>query len=71
MTEKIELSAEGMNKFKQAAMEFKDTLVSYFRDHNVEIKDWKFAVESSEDSYIIDVSVKMKLKPAKPKSRTK
>jgi hypothetical protein len=65
LPEKIELSAEGMNKFKQAAQDYKDTLASYFKDLNVEIKDWKFAVENSEESYIIDASVKLQLKPKK------
>lgn len=46
MPENIELSSEGMGKIKQAANEFKNTLVAYFKDNNVEVKDWKFAVET-------------------------
>ncbi len=36
---------------------------NYFKDHEVELKDWKFAVENSETNYIIDASVKILVKP--------
>lgn len=65
MTESIEISSESMGKIKQAANQFKDTLVEYFKENNVEIKDWKFAVENSEASYIIDAAVKIKISPKK------
>ena len=66
MPEKIELSTENMEKIKQAFNGFKNTLATYF--DNVEIKDWKFAVENSESSYIIDASVKIQIKA---KNKTK
>ncbi|MGD6851900.1 MAG: hypothetical protein ACQCN6_07575 [Candidatus Bathyarchaeia archaeon] len=55
-----------MTKIKQAASEFKDTVVNYFKDNNVEVKDWKFSVEHSEANYIVDASVKIVIKPKKP-----
>lgn len=66
MPEHVEISSDSMTKFKQAANQFKDTLVEYFKENNVEIKDWKFAVENSESNYIIDASVKIKISPKKP-----
>jgi hypothetical protein len=68
MPEKTDISNEAMGKIKQAVNEFKNSLASYFKDNNVEVKDWKFAVENSESSYIIDASVKIQIKP---KSKTK
>ncbi len=68
MPENIEISSEGIGKIKQAINEFKNTLATYFKDNNVEVKDWKFAVENSESSYVIDASVKMLIKP---KDKTK
>jgi hypothetical protein len=68
MPENIEFSSEGMGKIKQAANEFKNTLIAYFKDNNVEVKDWKFAVENSEANYVIDASVKIVIKP---KNKTK
>lgn len=68
MPENIELSAESMGKIKQAVSDFRNTLETYFKENSVEVKDWKFAVESSESSYIIDASVKIQIKP---KNKTK
>jgi len=65
MSEKVELSIESMSKVKQAAEEFKNTLVKYFKENIVEVKDWKFGIESAEDSHIIDATVKIKITPKK------
>ncbi len=66
MAEKIEFTTEVMNKIKQSAMTFRDSIVTYFKENNVEIKDWKFTVEASENNYVVDASVKVLIKP-KPK----
>ncbi len=63
MSEKIEFTTEVMNKIKQSAMTFRDSIVNYFKENNVEIKDWKFTVESSENNYVVDASVKVIIKP--------
>jgi len=63
MTEKVELTTERMSKIREAAMHFRDQVTSYFKEHEVEIKDWKFAVENSESNFIIDASVKVLVKP--------
>jgi hypothetical protein len=59
----LEVSSEALGKIKQAASEFKDTLMKYFKENNVEIKDWKFAVENNEAGYVVDASVKIKISP--------
>ena len=69
MTQKIEFTTELMNKIKQASMNFRDSIVTYFKENNVEIKDWKFAVESSESNYLVDVSVKVLIKPKTKESK--
>lgn len=66
MSENTALSAENVEKIKQAANEFKTTVLNYFKDRNVEVKEWKFAMENSEEAYIIDVAAKIVIKP-KPK----
>lgn len=63
MPETIEASQDVMVKIKQAINEFKTTLGTYFENNNIEVKDWKFAVQNSESSYIIDASVKIQIKP--------
>ena len=67
MAEKVELTTERMGKIREAAMHFRDSVGSFFKEHEVEIKDWKFAVENSEKDYVIDASVKILVK-AKRKS---
>lgn len=59
----MELTTERMNKIRDAAMQFKDSVTSFFKEHDVEVKDWKFAVENSEANYIVDASVKLLVKP--------
>ncbi|XHH09110.1 MAG: hypothetical protein ACFCUE_00380 [Candidatus Bathyarchaeia archaeon] len=65
MAEHIEVSSDSIGKIKQAANQFKETLIEYFKENNVEIKDWKVGVENSEGSYVIDASVKIKISPKK------
>ena len=67
MTEKVELTTERMGRIREAAMHFRDSVGSFFKDHEVQVKDWKFAVENSESDYIVDASVKIIVK-AKRKS---
>jgi len=69
VTQKIEFTTELMNKIKQASMNFRDSIVTYFKENNVEIKDWKFAVENSESNYLVDVSVKVLIKPKTKESK--
>jgi len=68
LTEKIEFSSERMEKIKRAAMDFKESVVGFFKDYSAEMKDWRFAVESGEQGTIVDVSVKVLIKP---KGKTK
>ncbi len=61
----IEFTTESMNKIKDAAMQFKNSVSTFFKEHDVEIKDWKFGVESTNGNQIIDVGVKILVKPKK------
>jgi len=63
LPENVDLTAERMGKIREAAMQFKNSITSFFKEHDVEVKDWKFAVENSETNYIIDASVKVLVKP--------
>lgn len=63
MSGKIEFSSERMEKIKQAATDFKDSVVGFFKEYSAEMKDWRFAVESGEQGTVVDVSVKVLIKP--------
>lgn len=68
MTEKTEvLSTDILDKVKQGFNQFKSTLDGYVKDNNIEIKDWKFAVQSSESVYTIDAAFKIQIKPKEKK----
>jgi len=58
MTERLQKIGETVNQYKEA-------LVSVFKDMDVEVKDWNFAVGKVEKQYNVDVSVKLTLKPKK------
>jgi len=47
------------------ANQAKETIVAAFKDMNVEVKDWNFAVSKVEKQYNVEVSVKLSIKPKK------
>ena len=58
MTERLQKIGETVNQYKEA-------LVSAFKDMDVEVKDWNFTVGKVEKQYNVEVSVKLTLKPKK------
>ncbi len=62
----VEFSTEKMEQIKQAALDFKNQIASFFKDHSAEMKDWRFAIEGVEDGYLINASVQVLVKQ-KPK----
>jgi hypothetical protein len=56
MTERLEKIGETVNQYK-------DTLVAAFKDMDVEVKDWNFAVGKVEKQYNVEVTVKLSIKP--------
>ncbi len=57
---------ERLQKIGETVNQYKDSLISAFKDMDVEVKDWNFAVGKVEKQYNVDVSVKLILKPKKP-----
>ena len=64
MSEKQNIT-EGLQKLGDMANQAKDTIVAAFKDMNVEVKDWTFAVSKVEKQYNVEVSVKLSIKPKK------
>ena len=56
---------ERLQKIGQTINEYKNSLTSHFKDMDVEIKDWNFAVGKQEKGYIVEVNVKLAIKPKK------
>jgi hypothetical protein len=58
MTERLQKLGETINQYK-------DTVVSHFKDMEVDVKDWNFAVGKTEEEYTVEVKVKLGIKPKK------
>ena len=54
-----------LQKIGQTVNEYRDVLMSLFKDMDVDIKTWNFAVGKLEKEYTVDVNVKLGLKPKK------
>ncbi len=56
---------ERLQKIGETVSQYKDTLVATFKDMEVEVKDWNFAVGKVEKAYNVEVTVKLTIKPKK------
>jgi hypothetical protein len=52
-------------KLGETITQYKDTVVSHFKDMEVDVKDWNFAVGKTEEEYTVEVKVKLGIKPKK------
>ena len=65
MSEKQINMTERLQKIGETVNQYKESLISAFKDMDVEVKDWNFAVGKVENQYNIDVAVKLTLKTKK------
>ena len=65
MPEKSVDMTERLQKIGQTVNEYKETLMNHFKDMDVEVKDWHFAVGKLEKEYTVEVNVKLCIKPKK------
>lgn len=56
---------ERLQKIGQTAQEYKDAIVNQFKDMEVDVKDWHFSVGKAEKEYLVEVNVKLAIKPKK------
>ncbi len=56
---------EQMQKIGATISEYKDKLVTTFKDVDVTVKDWQFSVGKTDKEYNIEVVVKLNIKPKK------
>jgi hypothetical protein len=60
----VDLTAR-LQKIGETVASYRDSLVSHFKDMDVEVKDWNFSVGKVEKEYNVDVTVKLVIKPKK------
>ncbi len=56
---------EKLQKIGQTAQDYKDAIVSQFKDMEVEVKDWNFSVGKMEKEYTVEVKLKLGIRPKK------
>jgi hypothetical protein len=56
---------ERLLKIGQTVSEYKDSLMNHFKDMDVEVKNWNFAVGNLDKEYTVEVNVKLCIKPKK------
>lgn len=61
----VDMTMERMEQIRKSVAEFKDSVVSRVKDMHVDVKDWRFGMESHEEGIVVDVSVKLLIKPKK------
>lgn len=54
---------EKLQKIGQTAQEYKEAIVSQFKDMDVEVKDWNFAVGKAEKEYTVEINLKLGIRP--------
>jgi hypothetical protein len=45
--------------------EYKDAVVTQFKNMEVDVKNWNFAVGKTEEEYTVEVNLKLVIKPKK------
>ena len=56
---------EKLQKIGQTAQEYKDAIVNQFKDMEVEVKDWNFAVGKMDKEYNVDITLKLVIRQKK------
>ena len=57
---------EKLQKMGETANEYKEAIMSQFKDMEVEVKDWNFSVGKMEKEYIVEVKLKLGIRPKNP-----
>ena len=56
---------ERLQEIGKKISEYKDLVVNEFKDMEVDLRNWNFAVGKTEAEYTLEVNLKLALKPKK------
>ena len=65
MTDKVVDVTGRIQKLGDTVSEYRDLVISRFKNMDVDVKNWNFNVEQMEREYTIEVNVKLCIKPKK------
>ena len=63
MSEKHIDVTERLQQIGKTVNEYRESLMSHFKDMDVDVKEWNFTVGKLEKEYIVEVNVKLSIKP--------
>ena len=63
MSEKHIDVTERLQQIGKTVNEYRESLLSHFKDMDVDVKEWNFTVGKLEKEYIVEVNVKLSVKP--------
>ena len=52
-----------LQKIGQTVQDYRDVIVSQFKDMEVEVKNWNFAVGKMDKEYTVEVDFKLGIRP--------
>ncbi|HLN44271.1 MAG TPA: hypothetical protein VK209_01045 [Candidatus Sulfotelmatobacter sp.] len=52
-----------LQKISDTVSDYKETLTEAFKDMDVKVKDWNFAVTKTEERYDVEMTFKLHVKP--------
>ena len=67
MTEEKVNVTEKLQDMGMKLSEFKDAVVTQFKDMEVEVKTWNFAVGKTTEEYTVSVNLNLAIRPKKEK----
>jgi hypothetical protein len=56
---------EKLAKIGETAQDYKDAIIEQFKDMEVEVKDWNFAVGKMDKEYTVDINLKLGIRSKK------
>jgi len=56
---------EKLQKIGETAQNYRDAIVNQFKDMEVEVKDWNFAVGKMDKEYTVEVNIKLGIRSKK------
>ncbi len=65
MSEKTVDITQRLQKIGETVTEYKDAIVARFKDMEVDVKEWNFAVGKAEKEYTVEVNLKLGIKSKK------
>lgn len=59
----VEVTMDKMEQIRKAVGDFRNTVAGHVKDYHAEVKDWRFGMETKEEGVVVEVSVKLLIKP--------